>query len=130
MSKDELKRVISEEEVRIENLAEFREALAKLIENPELFKEVVEAVEKRDAERFQTVLSRLGILKYCFWICRWFCIKIWTFVCTPLCPPDVKPIKPTVEEMLKFGEATVRLAANEEAFKALFDAYKRQDAEK
>ena len=121
---------MSKEEVEIEKLAEFREALAKLVENPELFRETAEAVEKRDAERFQAVLSRLGILEYCLLICRWFCVKVWGFVCTPLCPPREEPIKPTVEEMLKFGKATVRLTANKEAFTALFDAYKRQDAEK
>jgi hypothetical protein len=121
---------LSEDEVEIEKLTEFRQSLEKLVKNPELFREAAEAVEKRDAERFQAVLSRLGIFKYCPWICRWFCVKIWRFACTPICPPEKEPIKPTVKEMLNFGKATVRLTANKEAFVALFDAYKRQDADK
>jgi hypothetical protein len=119
---------LSEDELEIEKLTEFGEALEKLVKNPELFGEAAEAVEKRDAERFQAVLSRLGIPKSCLWICRWFCVKIWKFSCAPLCPPEKEPIKPTVKEMLNFGKATVELTANKEAFTALFDAYKRQDA--
>jgi hypothetical protein len=120
---------LSEDELEIEKLTEFREALEKLVKNPELFEEAAVAVETRDAERFQAVLSRLGILEYCLWICRWFCVKIWRFACTPLCPPEKEPIKPTIKEMLNFGKATVKLTANKEVFKALFDAYKRQDTQ-
>lgn len=112
----------------IKELEEFREALAKLVEDRKSFQEVAKAVEERDAERFQAVLSRLGIYKYCQWICRWYCVKVRGFVCILLCPQRRRPTKPTVDEMLQFGEATVRLAANKEAFKALLDAYNRQDA--
>lgn len=116
------------DDVDIERLEAFREALETLVKNPEQFKKAAEAVEKRDGEAFQSVLSRVGILKYCKWVCRWYCFKIWGYSCTWLCPPIEKPTKPTVDEMLGFAEATLNLTKNKRAFKSLFEAFKRQDA--
>lgn len=118
------------DDIDIERLDEFREALDALVKNPEQFQKAAEAFEKRDAEGFQSVLSVLGILKYCRWICRWYCVKIWGYACTWLCPPEDKPSKPTVDEMLGFATATLELTAKKEAFKALFEAYKQEDAKK
>lgn len=122
-------RDMSEEDMEIEELVDIREALARLIEREDLFREVAKAVEREDAERFRAVLSELGIIRFCWVICRWFCAKRRSYACIDLCP-DVKPTKPTVEEMLEFGHATVKITADKGAFKGLYEAYKQNDAVK
>ena len=114
----------------VERLDEFREALSKLVENPDLFKEAAEAVELRQADRFQAVLSRLEILRYCRWICRWFCIKVSGFICRRFCPEIKEEAKLTIEEMLEFGKATIEFTENKKMFNDLLDAFRRQDVEK
>lgn len=109
---------------------DFRDALAKLIANPKLFRAAAEAYEKDDAKAFRDVLTELGILNYCWLICRWFCVKVRGGVCVTLCPVQEKPVEPTIEEMLEFGEAALKLMKKEDDFKALFEAYKQNDAKK
>ena len=116
--------------IDVEQLIKFKDALARLVEKPELFKEVAEAFEKDDAERFRDVLRELGILRFCWVICRWFCVKIRGYYCVILCPEPGKPREITVDEMLEFGRAAVRLIEKEDVFKDLFDAYKRRDAQR
>lgn len=114
----------------VEKLDEFREALAKLVENPELFEEAAEAVKERQADRFQAVLARLGILRYCHWLCRWFCIKTLGFVCRKFCPELKEDVEISIEEMMAFGRATLQITENKGIFEALLDAFRRQDVER
>ena len=116
-------------ELDMDRLEEFRDALTRLTKEPELFKEAALAVEERSPERFQAVLARLKILRLCFWICRWYCVKTTSFICVRFCP-DAKPSKPTIEEMMEFAEATIRITANREAFTELLEAYRRTDVER
>ena len=114
----------------VERLDEFREALSKIVENPELFKEAAEAVKERQADRFQAVLARLELLRYCHWLCRWFCIKTLGFVCRKFCPETRGEAEITIEEMLDFGRATLRMTENKGLFEALLNAFRRQDVER
>lgn len=117
--------------VDVEQLIKVKDALARLVENPELFKKAAEAFEREDTETFRGVLREIGILRFCWLICRWFCIKRRGFVCVTLCPRKrAREPEPTFEEMLEFGQAAVRLMEREEDFKALFDAYSRRDVER
>lgn len=60
------------------------EAAGKLADDPEAFEEALSAFEARDAERFQSVLARVGLLDRCPLICHWFCSKHCIFVCRKL----------------------------------------------
>ncbi len=46
----------------VDKLREFRHALEVLLENPEDFKAVAQAVEERDAKTYQAVLVRLQLV--------------------------------------------------------------------
>jgi len=116
--------------VEATQLIEFKEALTKLVANPELFKKVAEAFEKDDSETFRDVLGELGILRFCWLICRWFCVKMRGYTCVFLCPEPEKRQEPTIDEMLEFGRLVLRLMEKEEVFKALFEAYRLRDVAK
>jgi len=116
--------------VEVDQLIEFKEALEKLVENPELFKKVAEAFEKDDSETFRDVLGELGILRFCWLICRWFCVKIRGYTCVVLCPEPEKPQELTVEEMLEFGRFVLHLMEKEEVFKDIYEAYSLKDAKR
>jgi len=121
---------LEKNKLNVSQLLEFKDALAKLTEDAKLFRAAAEAYEKDDAEAFREVLTRLGIINFCWLICRWFCVKKRGVVCVTLCPVQDKPVEPTVEEMLSFGRASVKLMRKEDEFKALYEAYKQNDAKK
>jgi hypothetical protein len=121
---------LEESVIDVSQLLEFKDALAKLIGDPRLFKAVAEAYEKDNAEAFREVLTKVGIIDFCWLICRWFCVKVRGGICITLCPVQDKPTELTVDEMLEFGKAAVRLMKKEDDFKALYEAYRQNDSKK
>ena len=49
----------------VEKLREFRHAIEVLLDNPEDFKAVAQAVEEPDAQTYQAVLARLKLTPIC-----------------------------------------------------------------
>jgi len=84
---------MTDKDQRLEELQASGETIGQLAENPELFAEAAEAFRAQDAERFQDVLGRAGLLARCRWICRWFCSKHCTFICHKLAGKnDAEPV--------------------------------------
>jgi hypothetical protein len=115
-------------ELDLEKLGEFREALKRLIDDPDVFRAAAEAVAGRDAEKFHGILAELELLPVCVWLCRWFCTKQVGFICRRLCP-EGEDKEPTIDEMSGFARATIELLEDRRAFSSLLDAYERQDRE-
>jgi hypothetical protein len=115
----------------IEELTEFKDPLAMLVENPEALREALEAFEADDAETFRRVMEKLGIhRRFCWIACHWFCVVTGRLVCRILCPGSANPKSVALDEMLEFGRALVPLMGNEDDLRALFDACTRVDAER
>ena len=56
-----------------DKLEEAREAIAKLTSDREVFKNIIEALDKRDVKRFQGILKELDLLQFCIPVCRLIC---------------------------------------------------------
>jgi hypothetical protein len=116
------------EEDRLKELRETGEAVGKLAKDEAAFTRTVEAFRALDAEKFQSELSRLGLLPFCIWICRWLCSKHCVFLCTKICREPIKE-PPSIAEMREFAQITERLAADEALLKRFLDAIDREDAD-
>ena len=110
----------------LEELQASAAAIGALAEQPELFREVVDAFRADDAERFQDALGRAELIYKCHWICRWLCSKHCLFVCLKLAgPPDVQEMD--VEEWREFAALSQRIARDEALTSALVEAVDRED---
>ena len=93
------------------------EAIMRVTEDEGLLKELVAAVEQRDAKLFARVVEALDIepLKHLF--CHWVCMVRYRLVCAWLCGPAVE--RPELFlELQSAGSALGMLARDETAFKA------------
>lgn len=113
---------------RIEELQESGAAVGELAGNPELFKEAAAAFLADDAERFQDVLGRAGLLPRCRWICRWFCSKHCIHVCIKLAGPILEQQDPDIEEWRQFAEYTGKLADDPETLGRLLEMVEDEDS--
>ena len=118
---------MTDKDHRLEELQASGETIGQLAENPELFKEAAEAFRAQDAERFQDVLGRAGLLARCRWICRWFCSKHCVFICHKLAGRlDVEPVL-DIDEWREFAEFTGKLAKDPDTLLKLLDIVERED---
>lgn len=105
------------------------EAATNLASDPEAFMRALEAFRGRDAERFQSELSHLGVLEHCHRICHWFCSKHCVFICHKLAGPVEQVGEFDPKEVLEFTLAMRSLAANRELVLELVRAVDDVDAE-
>ena len=118
---------MTDKDQRLEELQASGETIGQLAEQPELFAEAAEAFRAQDAERFQDVLGRAGLLARCRWICRWFCSKHCVFVCHKLAGRiDAEPVL-DIDEWRAFAEFTGRLAKDPDTLLKLLDIVERED---
>lgn len=118
---------MSTNDERVEELQASGATIAELAGLPELFNEAIEAFRAEDAERFQDVLGRAGLLDRCHYICRWFCSKHCVFVCRKLVGQiDTEPVL-DVDEWREFAQFTGRLANEPERLVQLLDMIGDED---
>jgi hypothetical protein len=115
---------------RIEDVRLTVEAAAKLAAEPEAFLRAFDAFRANDAERFQSELSRVGILEHCHRICRWFCSKHCVFVCRKLAGPIEAAPELDPKEVLEFTVAMRVLAADQQLLAALIKTVDDAGAER
>lgn len=114
---------------RIDEVTGAVDAAVKLAEDGEAFLEALEAFRVQDAERFQTVLSRAGLLPHCHRICRWFCSKHCVFVCRKLAGPVEHQAEFDPKEVLEFTHAMRVVGADRELVAALVEAVDSGEAD-
>lgn len=112
---------------RLAELRESGEVIGALAASEESFREAVAAFRAEDAERFQSVLGKVGVLDRCHHVCRWICSKHCVFVCRKLCGPLEAAKELDVEEMLEFAHVTERLAKDEKLLLRLIAAIDAED---
>jgi hypothetical protein len=119
---------MSEQDDRLAELQESGAAIGELAAQPELFNAAAEAFRAEDAERFQDVLGRAGLLARCQWICRWLCSKHCVFVCVKLAGAIEPPREFDVAEWRAFAEFTGALAKDPDTLAKLLEIVGSEDA--
>ncbi len=109
-------------EDRLEDVTQTMEAALKLADDPEAFLRTLDAFVAQDAERFQSELSRVGLLPHCHRICRWFCSKHCIFVCRKLAGPVEGGDDFDRKEVLEFTRAVKAIAGDRQLLTALVGA--------
>ena len=97
---------------RFEELQQSAETMSKLAEDEKGFQELVAAFREQDADRFQAVLDRAGLLQRCPLVCRYLCSKHIVFVCSKLVTGGRDSDKLDPEEWRQFAQLTARIAAD------------------
>ncbi len=118
---------VSEAE-RLKELQETGQAIGKLAKDEAGFTRTVEAFRAVDAEKFQSELSRLGLLPFCVLVCRWLCSKHCVFLCRRLCKEPSKG-EVSVAEIREFAVVSEQLAADEALLKRFLEAVDREDVD-
>ena len=119
---------MSENTDRLDDLRASGETIGQLAANADLFAAAAEAFRAEDAERFQDVLGRAGLLDRCHWVCRWFCSKHCVFVCTKLAGKIEASPNFDVAEWRDFATFTGRLAEDPDTLLRLLDIVAMEDA--
>ena len=117
------------QKARLDDVTETIDAAVKLAEDPEAFLGAFEAFRAEDAEAFQSVLARAGLLEHCHQICRWFCSKHCVFVCRKLAGPDEAKGGYDPKEVLEFTRAVRVVGADRALVATLLKAVDDGDAD-
>lgn len=114
---------------RLDEVTQTIEAATRLAEDPEAFLRALDAFRAEDAERFQSELSRAGLLSQCRYICRWFCSKHCVFVCRKLAGPVEGEGELDPREVLEFTRAVRVIGADRNLVAELVKAVDDADAD-
>jgi len=72
-------------------LREFGELTVKITSNQEMLGRLVGAVMERDERAFKAIVEKLGVERYCHYICNWICTVRYRLVCEILCSQSKPP---------------------------------------
>jgi len=105
------------------------EAIGKLAADESAFTQAAEAFRAHNAEAFQSVLGRLGLLPLCRFICSWFCSKHCVFYCSRLCRNVDADFDPgNIREWYDFAHVTAELAKNQQLLERFIAAVDADDS--
>ena len=62
-----------------------REVLAKITADREVFRNIIDALDKKDVKRFQEILKGLDLLPLCERVCETICRIVWAVKCSISC---------------------------------------------
>ncbi len=114
---------------RLDDVMQSAEAATKLAGDSDAFLRTFDAFRADDAERFQSELSRAGLLPECRRICQWFCSKHCVFVCSKLAGHVESEGELDPKEVLDFTLAMRAVAADRDMVAELVKAVDDVDAE-
>ena len=117
------------DDTRITELKHIGEAMGKLAKDAATFSRTAEAFRAQNVEQFQAELSKLELLPFCIYICRWFCSKHCVFICSKLCREPINPREIDIAEMRDFALVTERLTKDDALLKRFLDAVDRENAD-
>ena len=114
-------------------LVEFGKIISEITAKPEMLERLAGAVIEQDERAFQAIVEKLGLARYCHYICQWICSIYYRMICRNLCSA-AKPIYNIscvhlVPELMQAGSAVSRLLGNEIALAGVQKAVAADDAD-
>jgi len=106
---------------KIPTLEAFARAVAKLSENEEALRRVVDAVNCGDADAYSAVLKELKIPEFCYVLCNWICSVGYRRVCEVVCRGGTVPFADPVTEIRAAAKAIESVLSNKKLVAALSD---------
>jgi len=111
----------------LSELRQGAEGIARLSENEETFRALVDAFRAQDGESMTRLLAHHDLAERCEVICRWLRSKECILLCLELAgPPRLEEEPPDVRE---FAAVVGKVTADEEAVELLATAIQERDAE-
>ena len=106
---------------QIPSLEAFARAVARLSENEEALRRVVDAVNCGDAEMYGAVLKELKLAEFCYVLCNWICSVGYRRVCERVCILETAPIADPLAEIRAAAKAMDSVLSNKKLLAALSD---------
>ena len=106
---------------QIPSLEAFARAVARLSENEEALRRVVDAVNCGDAEMYSAVLKELKLAEFCYVLCNWICSVGYRRVCERVCILETAPIADPLAEIRAAAKAMDSVLSNKKLLAALSD---------
>jgi hypothetical protein len=78
---------VGEDRLDIEEMREFAQRTARIAEDEELLKRLLDAMDREDVEAWRALIAELGLERFCHQLCHWLCFIRCRLVCELLCPP-------------------------------------------
>ena len=105
------------------------EAIGKLAADEAVFTQAAEAFRAQNADAFQSILGKAGLLSFCRLICSWFCSKHCVFYCSRLCRNVDAEFDPgNIREWYDFAHVTAALAKDQPLLERFLAAVTAEDA--
>ncbi len=107
------------------------EAVVRITADEKALHALVEAVERRDHDRFQALIKRFKLEPYCHLFCHWVCMVRYRLICRWLCGTDPRAPRPDLtQELRAAGHALHLLLTHRKSFEAAVAASNAGDAAK
>lgn len=106
---------------QIPTLEAFARAVARLSDNEEALRRLVDAVGCGDAEAYSAVLNELKLREFCYLFCNWICSVSYRRVCEVVCRGGVVSVGDPVAELRTAAKAMASVVSNKKLVAALND---------
>lgn len=109
---------------------DFAEVVGRVTADAELVRQIVIAVEERDADGWDSFIKQQGLERFSHLLCHWVCTVYYRLVCDVVCQP-VRVNRPELGPALRAaGHAIGELAEDAKAFAAGVDAVNANNCER
>src|SRR5262245_52086867 len=94
-------------------IVELGKLLQPLVNNPELLRRFVAAVERGDVQTIGAIVNELKIHRYCFFVCYWICSLRCRRFCVTICTGPLAAPEDPIGEVREWIEALSVVAKDE-----------------
>lgn len=106
------------------------EAIVRITSSEKLVRELAEALERRDRDVFQRIVSEYRLGPLCHLFCHWLCAVRYRLICRWVCSPQQIERPNLAQEFQSAGQALRQLLEHKNSFDQAVSASDAGDAEK
>ena len=111
-----------------DEVASFAKLMGRLVQQPQVIKELVDAIDREDGKRFSAIVNEVGLAPYCRIVCFWICFVRCRLFCDLVCVRDTLPIPiDPVQKLVESGSALSALADNPRALEQAVTGFAAND---
>jgi hypothetical protein len=107
---------------QIPSLESFARVVARLSENEEGLRRLVDAVSCGDADAYSAVLNDLKLREFCYLVCNWVCSVGYRRVCEVVCRGGTASVADPLAEVRTSAKAVASLLSHERLLATLNDS--------